>query len=72
MAAEKATDWFDKKVFGTMVVVLIIVAIIIWYLNRNNKPAGGLTQAEYDALSATDKAAYQLDPKGSGYYVKKG
>lgn len=70
--AEKESEYFDTKMAVTMVVVfLIIVALVVAYMKfaAPTPPAGSFSAAQYNAMSAADKAKYKLDPAGSGYYV---
>lgn len=62
----------DKGMLTTLVVFLIIVVVgVMLYrkLMAPAPPAGGITLAQYNALDATAKAGYKLDPNGSGYYI---
>jgi hypothetical protein len=52
---------------------VLIILLLIWgyykFIATPAKPAGALTQAEYDALTAAVQATYHKDTV-SGYWVK--
>jgi hypothetical protein len=65
-----------EKYFQLPIIVSVIIAVIILLViakvtgfGMDSKPKG-LTQAQYDALSAENKALYTFDAS-SGTYVKK-
>lgn len=73
MAAEgtKATKWFSFTVFisALLAVVFILVMLKVTGMGMDSKPKG-LTQSQYDSLSAENKPKYQFDA-ASGLYIAK-
>lgn len=64
----------DKSMLTTLVVfVLVVIAGMFLYRKfvAPAPPANSITLAQYNALDATAKAGYIIDPNGSGYYVPK-
>lgn len=76
MAAEAATTGSKIKISPNLIVNFILASIflmlLVWAYNKwmatPVKPAGALTETEYNALSVDGKATYHKD--SSGYYVK--
>ncbi len=62
----------DQKLLYTLIVFVLVLAVLMFIWNKfmePAKPAGALSQAEYDKLSAADQATYEK--RTDGYYYKK-
>lgn len=62
----------DKSMALTIVVAFVIIALLMWAAKKwlmpvMDKPAGALTQSEYEAKTAEEKALYK---KEGDYWVK--
>lgn len=69
MAAEAMVPKVDKSTVVSVIVAVVILVIAYMAYNYfwGAKPAGALTQAEYDALDAAGKATYKMSGQ---FYVK--
>jgi len=66
--AEAAALPVNKTMVVSAVVAIVIVFIAVFLYHKFwGKPEGALTQAEYDALTAEQKALYK---KSGDYWVK--
>lgn len=66
--------YFDLKMILSLVVTFIVIVVVVMIFRKmngtDNTPAKTITKAQYDVLSADDKAKYTASSDGLTYSLK--